>query len=112
MGREVESKKLLLLLLTIVLLKPINVQKVACVDASQECNGTSSIGDCLPDVDEFLMDSETNAMLLVKYVKRPTLQVRQKPPICRADIYGNCIGNPKNPPTRPCNYDSRCKRGN
>ncbi|KAM3270461.1 hypothetical protein P3S67_028663 [Capsicum chacoense] len=66
MGSKVQYRMfLVILLITIVRLEITNVQKVVCVDASQECNGTnSSIGDCVADVDEFMMESETNAMLL------------------------------------------------
>ncbi|KAM3286417.1 rapid alkalinization factor [Capsicum chacoense] len=111
MGSAVQYKMfLVILLLTIVMLEITNVQKVVCVDASQECNGTnSSIGGCLADADEFMMESETNAMLLAN-VKRISDRALQKPQLCRAVIYGNCISNPKNPPKRPCNFENRCKR--
>ncbi|KAM3252972.1 rapid alkalinization factor [Capsicum annuum] len=111
MGSAVQYKMfLVILLLTIVMLEITNVQKVVCVDASQECNGTnSSIGGCLADADEFMMESETNAMLLAN-VKRISNRALQKPQLCRAAIYGNCISNPKNPPKRPCNFENRCKR--
>ncbi|PHU13915.1 hypothetical protein BC332_15120 [Capsicum chinense] len=82
---------LVILLITIVMLEITNVQKVVCLDASQECNGTnSSIGNCLADVDEFMMESDSNAMLLAN-VKRTSIQGLQKPHICRGAQYHNQI---------------------
>ncbi|KAM3375927.1 hypothetical protein P3S68_014641 [Capsicum galapagoense] len=87
MGSKVQYKMfLVILLITIVMLEITNVQKVVCLDASQECNGTSSsIGNCLADVDEFMMESDSNAMLLAN-VKRTSIQGLQKPHICRGGI--------------------------
>ncbi|PHT56964.1 hypothetical protein CQW23_05450 [Capsicum baccatum] len=83
---------LVILLLTIVMLEITNVQKVVCVDASQECNGTSSsIGGCLADADEFMMESETNAMLLAN-VKRISNRALQKPQLCRAEKIACGVG--------------------
>ncbi|KAK4346411.1 hypothetical protein RND71_032750 [Anisodus tanguticus] len=104
MGRE-KCKTLLLLLLTIVSLKTISL-----AGSSQECNGTSSIGDFLADHgDEFLMESQTSAMLTNNVYKISTGSL-QKPPICDEHIYGNCIDSPNLKADR-CTFDSRCKRG-
>ncbi|PHT44962.1 hypothetical protein CQW23_14120 [Capsicum baccatum] len=82
---------LVILLITIVMLEITNVQKVVCLDASQECNGTSSsIGNCLADVDEFMMESDSNPMLLAN-VKRTSIQGLQKLHICRGEQYHNQI---------------------
>ncbi|XP_009588439.1 protein RALF-like 27 [Nicotiana tomentosiformis] len=98
----------LLLLLTILLLNTINMPKVECGVSSQECNGIS-IGDCVVDGDEFLVESETSTLLLANGKGTLTYRSLQKPAICNAKIIGNCIGAQLNGPHRPCNYDNRCK---
>lgn len=100
MGREAT----LLVVLTLFLLF---LQKIA-GGGQLECNGTS-IGDCLVDGDEFLMESETSTMLLANGKDPLAFKGLQKPQICDAKIIGNCIGAQLNGIQRPCTFDNRCK---
>ncbi|XP_055803639.1 uncharacterized protein LOC129872760 [Solanum dulcamara] len=112
MGRREWYKKTTMLL--VLLLITITITKVQEVIAALECNGTSSsIGGCLPDVDEFLMESETSTRILAGNA-RPTQKLTfqatgSRPQICNEKIYGNCINNRNVKATR-CNYGTRCNR--
>lgn len=106
MGREWYKKTMMLLVVLVAVI--INLQEAT---VALECiNGTSSssLGACLPD--EFLMESGTSTMLLGRApVKRTSYDVTgRKAPICKEDIYGNCIGNP-NVKSTTCTYANRCK---
>ncbi|WMV17324.1 hypothetical protein MTR67_010709 [Solanum verrucosum] len=86
------------------------------VEAVSECNGTSSsIGACLVDVDEFLMESETSTRILADAGRNARSQklnykaAGNKAAICNEKIVGNCIGN-KNVKATHCNFGNRCKR--
>ncbi|MCD7460585.1 hypothetical protein HAX54_043853 [Datura stramonium] len=102
-----------LLLLLLLLLVTINV---ACA-SGLECNGTTSIGECLQLADgeeEFLMESETSTKLLAAGGRKGSTNTLvypaiQKSKICNAKIIGNCIGAKLNGPQRPCTYENRCK---
>ncbi|MCD7460584.1 hypothetical protein HAX54_043852 [Datura stramonium] len=102
-----------LLLLLLLLLVTINV---ACA-SGLECNGTTSVGECLQLADgeeEFLMESETSTKLLAAGGSKGstntlTYKSLDKPPVCNANINGNCIGAKLNGPQRPCTYENRCK---
>nr|AAT74390.1 rapid alkalinization factor 5 [Solanum chacoense] len=103
MGRELYKMMLLVLLVTVIK-----------VEAVSECNGTSSsIGACLVDVDEFLMESETSTRILAggnaRSQKLNYKAAGNKAAICKEKIVGNCIGN-KNVKATHCNFGNRCKR--
>ncbi|KAL3378619.1 hypothetical protein AABB24_004509 [Solanum stoloniferum] len=105
MGRELYKMMLLVLLVTVIK-----------VEAVSECNGTSSsIGACLVDVDEFLMESETSTRILAvaggnaRSKKLSYGSAGKKAAICNEQIVGNCIGN-KNVKATHCNLGNRCKR--
>lgn len=70
------------------------------------CNGT--ISDCIGE-QEFLIGFEVKRRSLAQnpYISYGALQ---KPPVCNAKIYGNCL-TPKPGYKRPCSYYNRCKRG-
>ncbi|KAK4712363.1 hypothetical protein R3W88_006876 [Solanum pinnatisectum] len=91
----------------------VTIIKVQEVVGALECNGTNkSIGACLPDVDEFLMESETSTMILAGNARNEKLSfdsMGSKGEICNENIYGNCIDN-KNVKADHCIYGSRCKR--
>ncbi|XP_060195450.1 uncharacterized protein LOC132624736 [Lycium barbarum] len=87
-----------------------NLQKFACGAGVLECNGTMNIGECLADGDEFFMESETSTKLLAGGGKEPLdYKALQKPTICKAPIYGSCIGAQANVKSRSCDWDNRCK---
>ncbi|KAH0670840.1 hypothetical protein KY290_015464 [Solanum tuberosum] len=94
---------------TMLVVLLVTIIKVQDVIAALECNGTSSnIGDCIGDVDEFLMESETSTMILAgKHLSINAPGDTAK--ICEESIYGNCIDNPNVVATR-CNYGTRCNR--
>ncbi|XP_049384883.1 uncharacterized protein LOC125848957 [Solanum stenotomum] len=98
---------------TMLLVLLVTIIKVQEVIGALECNGTnSSIGACLPDVDEFLMESETSTMILAGNARNQYLSfdaAGSRGEICKEDIYGNCIGN-KNVKASHCTYGSRCER--
>ncbi|KAL3346654.1 hypothetical protein AABB24_025212 [Solanum stoloniferum] len=102
--------KKMMTMLVVLLVTIIKVQEVI---GALECNGTnSSIGACLPDVDEFLMESETSTMILAGNARNEHLSLDatgSKGEICKENIVGNCINN-KNVKADRCNYGSRCKR--
>ncbi|KAH0670839.1 hypothetical protein KY290_015463 [Solanum tuberosum] len=108
MGRELykTTRMMMLLVLLVTVIK---------VEAVSECNGTSSsIGACLVDVDEFLMESETSTRILAaggnaRSQKLSYGSAGKKAAICNEKIYGNCINN-KNVKATRCNSGTRCKR--
>lgn len=106
---QILSTKLLLILFLIT----INLQKFACASIGLECNGTTSIGECLADHgDEFLMESETSTKLLAAGNGKQTrlsFGSLEKPPICNATVYASCIGDQKNVAGRSCTDFNRCK---
>ncbi|KAK4367616.1 hypothetical protein RND71_011408 [Anisodus tanguticus] len=102
MGRD-KYKTLLLLLLTIVLLKTVNVQEV------EECNGTASIGECLADGDEFLMESQTTTKLIAaRPVNTLSYKSLQGSSICNENSTLVASGA-ENVEQRSCGDFNRCK---
>ncbi|KAJ8567142.1 hypothetical protein K7X08_019350 [Anisodus acutangulus] len=96
------STTLLLFLIT------INLQKFAC--GRLECNGTASIGECLADGDEFLMESQTTTKLIAaRPVHALSYKSNQKPPICDEIQYSSCIGRQNNVEQRSCGNFNYCK---
>ncbi|XP_020551454.1 uncharacterized protein LOC110012400 [Sesamum indicum] len=88
------------LVLLLPLLLSANLQKAECLStatpaAEGRCNGTSRITDCLPDDEEFLMESETSRRLLVNEPKTYFGRALQPPPICDAKVVGNCFPEPR-----------------
>ncbi|CAA3014652.1 Hypothetical predicted protein [Olea europaea subsp. europaea] len=81
---------------------------IECFSATK-CNG-STIGDCIPVNEEFLMESEISRRILAQ--PDPSISYETfKPakPFCKRDAYGSCIGDPNtNFNNRPCNYNNLC----
>ncbi|GMP28627.1 hypothetical protein CsSME_00004093 [Camellia sinensis var. sinensis] len=77
---------------------------------SDECNAT--IAECLADEGEgeevFLMESETTRRFLAYNKDHLSLRAPLRPPVCKTDIYGDCIGQANNY-KRPCELRNRCK---
>ncbi|KAL0431783.1 UNVERIFIED_CONTAM: hypothetical protein Sradi_0804300 [Sesamum radiatum] len=105
-------------LLVLALLLSADVQKAECLTtappaAEGGCNGTGRIADCLPDGEEFLMESETSRRLLVG--ARQTFSpgaLQPKKPFCDGTNYGSCIPGPNkfyDSENRNCNHNT-CKR--
>ncbi|KAK6798568.1 hypothetical protein RDI58_006271 [Solanum bulbocastanum] len=115
MGRELYKTTRMRMRMRMMMLLVLLVTVIK-VEAVSECNGTiSSIGACLVDVDEFLMESETSTRILAvaggnaRSKKLNYKATGNKPKICNEKIYGNCIDN-KNVKADHCNYGNRCKR--
>ncbi|KAK4426257.1 hypothetical protein Salat_1394200 [Sesamum alatum] len=91
-------------------------QKAECLStapaAEGGCNGTR-IADCLPDGEEFLMESETSRRLLLDGHKTITPQTLVPvEDFCDANAYGSCYPGPNqfyDSKKRVCNYPT-CKR--
>ncbi|KAK9272367.1 hypothetical protein L1049_002738 [Liquidambar formosana] len=74
------------------------------------CNGT--VGSCLHEDDEgseLLLDSEVSRRSLQYTGSKICYKGLERPPVCNADIYGNCI-KPINKYQRACSLYNRCKR--
>ena len=71
------------------------------------CNGT--IMDCIGE-EELLIGFEGNGRSLAQNPNHISYDSLQRPPICNAKIYGNCI-IPKSGYQRPCSLYNRCNRG-
>ncbi|KAB1211449.1 hypothetical protein CJ030_MR6G021361 [Morella rubra] len=73
-------------------------------------NGTNSDCAVVDAGEEYLSEDEQ-----IKFVVRPNMpreisyRALQRPPVCNAEIYGNCIVH-VSPYYRPCNYYTRCIR--
>ena len=62
------------------------------------------------EFDEFLMESEVSRRILAGNQRRKlSYAALEKPKVCNALIYGDCVGK-ANPDNRPCTLYTRCKR--
>ncbi|KAL8471805.1 hypothetical protein ACS0TY_029147 [Phlomoides rotata] len=79
--------------------------------AAGRCNA-SRISDCLPDDEEFLMDSESSRRILQAGRPKTINYPKPKIPFCGSNIYGSCIGPDSKIYKRPCDYKNTCGRAN
>ncbi|CAI9781753.1 unnamed protein product [Fraxinus pennsylvanica] len=72
-----------------------------------KCNG-STIGDCIPVNEEFLMESEISRRILVEgNGYQPLNPIKH---FCDEKIYGSCLGEPNTmfKTNRPCTFQNLC----
>ncbi|KZV51623.1 hypothetical protein F511_24996 [Dorcoceras hygrometricum] len=93
----------------------MTVKKSDCLSSAADpeavCNATV-VGDCLPEDEEFMMESEVSRMLLARPLKPVSPQaLNPKRPFCQRNTYGSCVPAPNNKfYQRPCNYNNLCNR--
>ncbi|KAL8471807.1 hypothetical protein ACS0TY_029149 [Phlomoides rotata] len=103
---------LLLTALLLIIFLSVQAECFSTADsqAAGRCNA-SRISDCLPDEEEFLMDSESSRRILQAGGQKTINYGKPKVPYCRRDSYGSCIGkDSKNYQKRPCDYKNTCGR--
>lgn len=104
--------------LSLMVFMSINVRKAESFSTADAltavgCNATR-ISDCLPDDEEFLMESESSRRILQSggggnTITYPVLNPQRTH--CDRDVYGSCIGNENKIYTqRTCNYQNNCGR--
>ncbi|CAI9780703.1 unnamed protein product [Fraxinus pennsylvanica] len=81
------------------------------IASATKCNG-STIGDCIPVNEEFLMESEISIRILDQKSNGVSYQTFMKTKsFCDANAYGSCMGNMNtNFKNRPCNSPNLCGR--